>query len=176
MTKPKGLPTLWSRRDLLTRSGWLMVLGSWGVAVVGTARMLFPRVAFTPRQTVVLGAPADFSVGEVSDRWKEQHRFIVVREQDGFYALKSVCTHLGCIPMWKPAQKKFKCPCHGSGFHVTGVNFEGPAPRPLERLKIFLDEDGQLVVDKSVSFRKERGQWGERFAFLHYPGDRNGRS
>ena len=36
-------------------------------------------------------------------------------------------------PNWLDGEQKFKCPCHGSGFYMTGVNFEGPAPRPLER-------------------------------------------
>jgi hypothetical protein len=47
------------------------------------------------------------------------------------------------------------------------VNFEGPAPRPLERAKIFIDvADGQVVVDKSVQFHGERGEWVNPEAFL----------
>ena len=45
------------------------------------------------------------------------------------------------------SEQKFKCPCHGSGFYITGINFEGPAPRPLERWAISIGDDGQLVVD-----------------------------
>ena len=52
-----------------------------------------------------------------------------------FFALSTVCTHLGCTPNWLPVESKFKCPCHGSGFRMTGIHFEGPAPRPLERFK-----------------------------------------
>ena len=48
----------------------------------------------------------------------------------------SVCTHLGCTPNWLEGEQKFKCPCHGSGFYKDGINFEGPAPRPLERYAI----------------------------------------
>ena len=64
------------------------------------------------------------------------------------------------------SENKFKCPCHGSGFRRTGVNFEGPAPRPLERFKIALDTDGMLVVDKRTKFRAERGQWGDPESFV----------
>ena len=70
-------------------------------------------------------------------------------------------------PNWLASQNKFKCPCHGSGYYRTGVNFEGPAPRPLERAKIFLDpSDGQIVVDKSVQFHQERGEWTNPEAFI----------
>ena len=86
--------------------------------------------------------------------------------QQEIFALKSVCTHLGCTPNWLEAAGKFKCPCHGSGFYITGVNFEGPAPRPLERWAISLGDDGQLVVDKSKKFQKELGQWDNPDSFF----------
>jgi len=83
------------------------------------------------------------------------------------YALIAVCTHLGCTPNWLPTQNKFKCPCHGSGYYKSGVNFEGPTPRPLERAKIFLDpSDGQIVVDKSKQFHQERGEWVDPESFI----------
>jgi cytochrome b6-f complex iron-sulfur subunit len=77
----------------------------------------------------------------------------IVREETGFYAISSICTHLGCTPRWLSAENKFKCPCHGSGFFKSGLNFEGPAPRPLDRFEIAVAEDGQLVVDKARTFR-----------------------
>ena len=70
-----------------------------------------------------------------------------------------MCTHLGCTPNYLSAENKFKCPCHGSGFRLTGVNFEGPAPRPLERARVALADDGQILVDKSRKFQYELGQW-----------------
>jgi len=160
--------TLWTRRDTLSRSAWAMVLSTLGIAAVGSVRMLYPRVHFTLPSTVVLGSPDQFAVGAVNTKWKKSHSVIVIRTAAGFYALRSVCTHLGCIPNWKPAENKFKCPCHGSGFHLDGTNFEGPAPRPLERLKIFLDPDGRLVVDTAVRLRKERGEWKRDDAFVAY--------
>jgi cytochrome b6-f complex iron-sulfur subunit len=58
---------------------------------------------------------------------------------------------------WLQAEDKFKCPCHGSGYYKSGLNFEGPAPRPLDRFKITVGEDGQLVVDKSTTYKMEAG-------------------
>ena len=89
-----------------------------------------------------------------------------VKERSQMYALISVCTHLGCTPNWLSAEAKFKCPCHGSGFYSTGINFEGPAPRPLERARIVLAEDGQILVDKTQKYQWEKGQWENPESFM----------
>jgi cytochrome b6-f complex iron-sulfur subunit len=77
---------------------------------------------------------------------------------------------LGCTPSWLEGERKFKCPCHGSGFYITGINFEGPAPRPLERAGIRLAEDGMLEVDKSVKFQEEMGQWNDPTSYFEVIG------
>ncbi len=81
-----------------------------------------------------------------------------------------MCTHLGCTPNYLSAENKFKCPCHGSGYRLTGVNFEGPAPRPLERARVALSDDGQILVDKSRKFQYELGQWKDPDSFLESVG------
>jgi cytochrome b6-f complex iron-sulfur subunit len=68
--------------------------------------------------------------------------------------------------IWDESAQKFKCPCHGSGFTKEGLHYEGPAPRPLERVKISLGPEGQILIDKSVKFRQERGEWQKPGAFL----------
>jgi cytochrome b6-f complex iron-sulfur subunit len=73
----------------------------------------------------------------------------IVRNEEGMYALISICTHLGCTPIWWPAEDRIKCPCHGSNFTKDGDVKAGPAPRPLERAAISLDLAGNIVVDKS---------------------------
>jgi cytochrome b6-f complex iron-sulfur subunit len=161
-----ALGGLWSRRDFLGRLGWsgFGVLG--GIGLLAFVRSAFPRVLFTPPSTFKAGLPSDYAVGEISERFKKDHRVWIVRVSDGFYALFAKCTHLGCTPRWLPVEEKFKCPCHGSGFRRSGINFEGPAPRPLERYRIALAEDGQLVVDMSVKYRYEKGDWNKPGAFL----------
>jgi cytochrome b6-f complex iron-sulfur subunit len=86
--------------------------------------------------------------------------------QDVIFALQSICTHLGCPPNWLAGEQKFKCPCHGSGFYISGINFEGPAPRPLERFKVTVADDGQILVDKSQKFQEELAQWSDPDSFL----------
>lgn len=161
-----ALGGLWSRRDVLGRVGW-MLFGVFSVTtLLAAVRSAFPRILFLPPSSFKAGKPGDYAVGEVSEKWKKDYRVWIVREPDGFYALWAKCTHLGCTPRWLSAESKFKCPCHGSGFYRSGINFEGPAPRPLERVKISLADDGQIVIDKATKYLFEKGQWGKPGSFL----------
>jgi len=163
---------------LLTRRAWMGL--AWGAfsaasaaALAATGRFMFPNVLNEPPQQFKAGFPNEYGIG-VDERWKEKFGIWIVRIADedvephgsGFYALITVCTHLGCTPNYLSAENKFKCPCHGSGYRLTGVNFEGPAPRPLERARIVLADDGQILVDKSKHFQYELGQWTDPEAFL----------
>jgi len=141
-------------------------------ALAATGRFMFPNVLNEPPQQFKAGLPGEYGMG-VDERWKEKYGVWIVRTSEdieqhasGFYALSVTCTHLGCTPNYLSAENKFKCPCHGSGFRTTGVNFEGPAPRPLERVRVVLAEDGQILVDKSRHFQRELGQWTDPEAFL----------
>jgi cytochrome b6-f complex iron-sulfur subunit len=146
--------------------GWVAFSAASASALIATARSLFPNVLFEPPQAFKAGFPPEYNAGEVDVRWKDAFGVWIVRTGEGFYALIAVCTHLGCSPNWLPAENKFKCPCHGSGFYMSGVNFEGPAPRPLERARIVLADDGQILVDKSMKFQQEKGEWTSAEAFL----------
>lgn len=129
-------------------------------------RFMFPNVLFEGEQTFKAGYPDEYNVGEVVLRWKEKYGVWIIRTPEYLYALSTVCTHLGCTPNWLQNEEKFKCPCHGSGFRKSGVNFEGPAPRPLERYKITLADDGQILIDKTKKFLYEKGQWSNEESFL----------
>jgi cytochrome b6-f complex iron-sulfur subunit len=149
---------------------WGSFVGALGVSGLGLARFMMPNVLVEPPTKFKIGPPNDYAPGTVSTKWQAQFNIWVVNaEVDGapmIYALSTVCTHLGCTPNWLEGEQKFKCPCHGSGFYKNGVNFEGPAPRPLERVGIRLAEDGMLEVDKSVKFQKELGQWSNPSCFV----------
>lgn len=139
----------------------------WGL---GLARFMFPNILTEPPTRFKVGFPDDFAPGQVATKFKAQFGVWIVRhEYEGqaqIYAIQSVCTHLGCTPNWLEAEQKFKCPCHGSGFYKDGINFEGPAPRPLERFAIRLADDGQLEIDKSRKFQEELGQWADTTSFV----------
>jgi cytochrome b6-f complex iron-sulfur subunit len=145
--------------------GWWSFWASMVAMTLGTTRFLFYNVLAEPPNKVKIGDPRSYEDGKVTEAFKDRQIW-VVRNQGKIYALNTMCTHLGCTPNWLEADKKFKCPCHGSGFYITGINFEGPAPRPLERWAIELSEDGQLVVDKSRKFQFEMGQWDNKDCYF----------
>jgi cytochrome b6-f complex iron-sulfur subunit len=145
---------------------WVAFAAAFSMLGAISIRFLFPNVLFEPPSSFVAGFPAEYTVGLVDERFKAKYGVWLVRDDVSIYALSTTCTHLGCTPNWLGAEKKFKCPCHGSGFYKTGINFEGPAPRPLERYKIFMAEDGQLVVDKNSKYQQEKGQWSNPDSFV----------
>ena len=133
-----------SRRRLV----WACIWGYLGVNFLMFLRFFFPRALYEPNTIFTVGYPADFNLG-IDQRFLMTNRCWVVREPDRIFVIYAKCTHLGCTPEWKPTENKFKCPCHGSGYDSEGVNFEGPAPRPMDRAFIQLDPTGKIVVDTS---------------------------
>jgi len=167
---PAEDPGIWriSRRNFFSVAGWASFFVFLATSTIATLRMMFPRILYEPPSAFKAGFPSDYIIGEVSEKYKDDYRVWIIREADGFYALSAICTHLGCTPRWLAPELKFKCPCHGSGFRESGINFEGPAPRPLERLKISLADDGQILVDRAIKFRFENGDWTKPDAYLTY--------
>jgi cytochrome b6-f complex iron-sulfur subunit len=145
--------------------GWITFSGSMAVMSLGTLRFMVLNVLAEPPSKIKVGYPDGFEDGKVVERFKDQNTWIV-RNDGKIYALSTTCTHLGCTPNWLEREQKFKCPCHGSGFYISGINFEGPAPRPLERWAIGVGDDGQIVVDKSKKFQQERGEWTNPESFI----------
>lgn len=133
-----------SRRRII----WACIWGYLGVNFLMFLRFFFPRALYEPNTVFTIGYPADFNLG-IDQRYLMTNRSWVVREPDRIFVIYAKCTHLGCTPEWKSAENKFKCPCHGSGYDSEGVNFEGPAPRPMDRAFIQLDPTGKIVVDTS---------------------------
>ena len=146
--------------------GWAAFSAVVGGYLTMFIRFMFPNVLFEPKQVFKAGFPDEYTAGEVSERWKDKYASWIVRDDEKIYALSTVCTHLGCTPNWLSNENKFKCPCHGSGFYKTGINFEGPAPRPLERFKISLADDGQILVDKTKKYQQEKGEWKDPESYL----------
>ena len=134
-----------------------------GVAAFLTAwflaffRFFLPRTLFEPATSFKIGYPEDYGLG-VDTKWQQKYRIWVDRTPDRIFVIYARCTHLGCTPDWKPSENKFKCPCHGSGYDSEGVNFEGPAPRPMDRAKVDLSPDGQILVDVSKLYQWPKGQ------------------
>jgi cytochrome b6-f complex iron-sulfur subunit len=148
-----------SRRAFLIKLGWAGITTVLAGSVLASIRFFFPRVLFEPPAQFEIGDPDNFTPGKVDTSHKDDHRVSIVRHGDGsFYVVSLRCTHLGCTANWKPSEEIFHCPCHGSKFNKEGMNFAGPAPRPLDRFKVSLSPEGILVVDKSVVYKGVAGK------------------
>jgi cytochrome b6-f complex iron-sulfur subunit len=148
----EAVGTVPRRRRIVTAC----TLGFLGTNFFMFLRFFFPRTLFEPKTVFRIGYPSDFGFG-VDTKFQKDYRIWVVRNAEGLFVIYARCTHLGCTPDWKSGENKFKCPCHGSGYDTEGVNFEGPAPRPLDRAKVELDAEGQIVVDTSVLYDWPKG-------------------
>ncbi len=148
--------------------GWAM-LAACGAAFGLMFQDFFgPKVLKEPKKQIRIGKPGDFAIPGVYEQYKPIGIWVVNLQpsEEKLMALSTTCTHLGCIPNWLSTEQKFKCPCHGSGYWITGVNFEGPTPRPLERFAISKDPDGFIVVDMSKVYRSELGEWDNPESFI----------
>jgi cytochrome b6-f complex iron-sulfur subunit len=139
---------------------WATVAGSLITFFLMFLRFFLPRSILEPSPLFKIGSPADYALG-VDTKWQQQYRVWVTRTSDRLFVIYAVCTHLGCTPDWKASENKFKCPCHGSGYDSEGVNFEGPAPRPMDRAKVELDAEGQIVVDIGTLYTWPKGEPSE---------------
>jgi|SRR5579864_6062606 len=139
----------------LSRRQFFVKLGAGSLAVAGLGGCVFglqylaPNVLYEPSPIVNVGKPEHYAIDSVT--LDPQFGIFVVRLQDGFYALSAVCTHLGCLSVWKPETGVIACPCHGSAFQRDGSVIAGPAPRPLPWLKMWMADDGSLMVDRSTT-------------------------
>jgi cytochrome b6-f complex iron-sulfur subunit len=122
-------------------------------------RFFLPRTIFEPSTVFRIGYPSDFGFG-VDTKFQQQYRIWVVKNAERMFVIFARCTHLGCTPDWKPSENKFKCPCHGSGYTSDGINFEGPAPRPMDRAHVELDPTGQIIVDTARLYQWPKGESG----------------
>jgi cytochrome b6-f complex iron-sulfur subunit len=139
---------------------WTVVATSLGTFFLMFVRFFLPRSILEPSSIFRIGSPNDYALG-VDTKWQQQYRIWVTRTSDRLFVIYARCTHLGCTPDWKASENKFKCPCHGSGYDSEGINFEGPAPRPMDRAKVILDAEGQIQVDIGTLYEWPKGAKSE---------------
>ena len=147
---------------------WATVAGFLTTCFLMFLRFFLPRAIFEPSSTFRIGSPSDYALG-VDTKWQQQYRIWVTKTSDRLFVIYARCTHLGCTPDWKASENKFKCPCHGSGYDSEGINFEGPAPRPMDRAKVELDAEGQILVDVGTLYewpKGEKGHFDDEGAFI----------
>jgi cytochrome b6-f complex iron-sulfur subunit len=131
-----------SRRRFL---GWLIKGSLAGSALVGMGvlgRFISFESESSPPKSYDLGAAIDYPLD--TRRVYVPAQALIIHNSQGFTALSLVCPHLGCIV--NLTNEGFACPCHGSHFSADGSLRNGPASRPLNSLKVEVNEAGHLIV------------------------------
>lgn len=139
---------------------WASVVGFLTTCFLMFLRFFLPRSILEPSSKFSVGFPSDYALG-VDTKWQQQYRIWVDKTSDRIFVIYARCTHLGCTPDWKASENKFKCPCHGSGYDSEGINFEGPAPRPMDRAHVELDAEGRIMVDVGRLYEWPKGEANE---------------
>lgn len=148
-----------SRRDSLKA----MVL--FGAAVLLLPILVLGEFLFAPREAgpvvyprVRVANSRDVPVNEsVSFEYPHKDRVaVLIHLAEGFVAFDSFCTHLGCqihydkVPAlgWESNPDRVFCPCHGGVFDPrTGSVLDGPPPRSLPKVKLEVDEGGEIYAN-----------------------------
>jgi len=139
---------------------WASLAGFLTTCFLMFVRFFLPRSITEPSSTFKIGFPGDYALG-VDTKWQQQYRIWVDKTSDRLFVVYARCTHLGCTPDWRASENKFKCPCHGSGYDSEAINFEGPAPRPMDRAEVRLDAEGQIVVNTAKLYKWPKGEKNE---------------
>ena len=117
-----------NRRQFFLKLG----LGSLGIAAAGTVAFAYqylePNVLYEPSPVVNVGRPERYELNSVM--LDVNSGIYIIHSQEGFFSLSAVCTHLGCL--------------------------DGPAPKPLPWLKMWMSDDGELMVDRATKVAPEK--------------------
>lgn len=142
-----------TRRGLLRNIMWVSA-GAFALQVAVTGLSMFwPRKVEGFGSVIDAGPLENFPVGSVTR--VRDGRFYISRLPEGILALYWRCPHLGCTVPWVDAQGLFICPCHGSVYEPTGQNIAGPAPRPMDYMRVEI-RGGRLLVDTGDIRERDR--------------------
>jgi len=150
------------RRTFLTRvTASIMGLIGLALAIPLVGYVISPAFRRKAQEWAEAGTVDELSAGQPKEL------SYVVTFQDGWLkttAMKSVwavkhpegdvtvfsplCTHLGCGYHWDTDENRFKCPCHNSVFDLEGKVVGGPAPRPLDRLPVKVEQGRLFIIYK----------------------------
>ena len=136
-------------------------LGSIGV-LLAEVGAFFVRLLW-PNKTGAFGSELTVSPGDVPGVMDPpfrnvQGKFFLAHNQDGLLALYTKCPHLGCTVPWigpVDSPRAYQCPCHGSQYDYNGVRTGGPAPRPMDLMKVTVDGANVSVDTGTITTRSD---------------------
>lgn len=136
-----------SRRELLTYS-WGVALGLLTVETLAASYLfMYPRFRAGEFGGKFFLQESELPSNDAAPVPETEGKFWLINTDEGPKAFYMVCTHLGCLYKWEPANWRFECPCHGSKFDKEGFYIEGPAPRSLDTFEIVEEEPGVISVN-----------------------------
>lgn len=141
-------------KDKISRSQFLKLgIGAISLTAAGSGILMLdflsPKVVLERSQVFNAGALENYSPDTVT--LNAENRTYIIREKEGgIYAISAVCTHLGCLTRWNENNGMITCPCHGTKYSKTGSVIEGPTSKTLPRFSICLNENNEIIVDRSI--------------------------
>ena len=128
----------------------LAALARFMLAPRATGPVVYPKVRIANSKDVPLNESVLFEYPH------KDRPAVLIHLADGFVAYDSLCTHLGCqvhynkIPVlgWENSPQEIFCPCHGGVFDPkTGSVLGGPPPKPLPKVRLDIDEGGDIYAN-----------------------------
>jgi cytochrome b6-f complex iron-sulfur subunit len=130
------------RRDFLNKVAIGTVSGAGVISVAAILTEIMPPETESYR-LLNLGYIDDYPLNDFS--FIPEKKIYLQRTRQHLRAISGVCTHLGCTV--SKSEKGFQCPCHGSEYDKLGQPISGPASRELDRYRINLSKEGEIIVD-----------------------------
>jgi cytochrome b6-f complex iron-sulfur subunit len=136
-----------ARRDFLGLGSLAAAGAALLFAGFGILRLPKAAVLTSPSKKFRVALPESLPAGQ--GFFPPGHSVAIFRDDDGVYAISTICTHLGCIV--KGTAEGFSCPCHGSLFAPDGSVVKGPAPRALPWFQVADGGGGTYIVDEGAT-------------------------
>ena len=133
-------PSAISRRDFIVVLTKTTLALSSLLGLGGIVRFLSAPSQESPPTQFDLGPADQFPPG--TRRALPEVQAIVLHGSQGVVAFSTLCPHLGCSV--NDEGSSFSCPCHGSLFDAGGRLIRGPAKSDLRKLRIEVNEQGNL--------------------------------
>jgi len=130
------------RRNFLNKLAITAVSGAGVATLTAVLGEILPPEAQQYR-LLKLGHVDDFPLNDFS--FIAEKKLYLQRTRTHLRALSAVCTHLGCTI--SKSENGFQCPCHGSQYDQLGRPLSGPALRDLDRYKINLTNQDEIIVN-----------------------------
>jgi cytochrome b6-f complex iron-sulfur subunit len=135
-----------ARRDFLGLAALAAAAAALLFALLGMLRLPRAAVLASPAKKFRVTLPESLAPGQA---FAPPGRTVALfRDEEGVYAISTVCTHLGCLV--KNTAEGFECPCHGSRFAPDGSVTKGPAPLPLPWRKVTANGDSYVVDEETT--------------------------